>query len=580
MASLTETLPLKNRSFVSSEFVVTDWAALEPYYKQLLDAELPTLSDLEQWLMHASELDFVVNEDKAWRYIRMTCDTENTEIKERFQYFVREIMPHLSRMGNALLKKMYSHPLFAELDPHKYEILVRAVRNRIELYQEDNVALQSKIRQRAQQFDEILGGMSVEDKGEKLTLQQAASLLEDLDRGRREEIWRKLAGARFDAREALGTLYSELADMRHEIAQNASLKTFADFKFKELGRFDYDRSACAEFHNAIEKVVKPLYVQQNKRRRDLLGLDDLRPWDVAVDVFGEGQLKPFSNTKELVGVATNMLDRLDPSLGNQLRDMQSMGHLDLESRLGKAPGGYNYSLPESGVPFIFMNAVGTQGDLTTMLHEAGHAVHSFATRDIRLSEFQRLPSEVAELAAMSMELLTIDFLDEVYDDPRKRLRAKREQLLRPINLLPWIASIDAFQFWVYDNPGHSVEERNNSWIEIYRRFHGEYMNWSGLEEIMQFFWQKQGHIYDMPFYYIEYGIAQLGAIAVWRNYKQNPQKGLQDYLNALSMGYTRPIPEIYEAAGIRFDFSEDYIHELLGFLHSELEEVEVALGMR
>lgn len=580
MASLTEISPSKSRSYLPDDFEVTDWPALEPYYQKLLSAEIQSLEELEQWLENASEVDFVVNEDKAWRYIRLTCNTEDASLKERFQQFVRDIMPHLWRMSNALLKKLYAHPLFSQLDPHKYEVLVRSVRTQIELYREDNVALQSEVRQLAQRFDEIAGGMSVQDGDRKLTLQQAASVLEDLDRNRREEIWRKLAKVRMSARHDLGDLYTELTRMRHQVALNADLDSYVDFKFRELGRFDYDRDDCSAFHQSIEKVVTPLFMDQNHKRKSRLDIQQLRPWDLAVDVLGEGQLKPFRDTDELVSVAMRMLDRLDSSLGDKLRQMQSMGHLDLASRLGKAPGGYNYSLPETGVPFIFMNAVGTQGDLTTMLHESGHAVHSFATRDIRISEFQHLPSEVAELAAMSMELLTLDFLDEVYDDPRKRLRAKREQLLRPINLLPWIATIDAFQFWIYDHPHHTSEERNKAWVGIYKRFHGHVLDWEGLEHVLDFFWQKQGHIYDLPFYYIEYGIAQLGAIAVWRNYKRNPQKGLQDYLNALAMGYQRPIPEIYATAGIRFDFSQDYIQELMDFLHGELEEVETALGMR
>ena len=257
--------------------------------------------------------------------------------------------------------------------------------------------------------------------------------------------------------------------------------------------------------------------------------------------------------------------------------MQSMGHLDLESRLGKAPGGYNYSLPETGVPFIFMNAVGTNVDLSTMLHEGGHAVHSFLTQHLRLGEFSKLPSEVAELASMSMELLCLDFLDTVYPDPRALLRAKRDQLSRIFSILPWIATIDAFQFWAYDHPQATAEERATAWRGIYERFHGDYIDFSGHEDVRDSYWQKQGHVFDVPFYYIEYGIAQLGAIAVWRNYKADPEKGLKDYLAALAMGYTRPIPEMYERAGVRFDFSEGYIRELVDFLRAELETIEASM---
>jgi oligoendopeptidase F len=221
-----------------------------------------------------------------------------------------------------------------------------------------------------------------------------------------------------------------------------------------------------------------------------------------------------------------------------------------------------------------MNAVGTQSDLTTMLHEAGHAQHSFATQYIDIAEFKHMPAELAELASMSMELITLDYLGEFYKDPESLRRARREQLLRPLTLLPWIASIDAFQFWVYDHPEHTIAEREQAWSDIFLRFHGDYISWEGDEEVLKSLWQKQGHIYDVPFYYIEYGIAQLGAIAVWRNYRKNPEKGLNDYLHALSMGYTRPIPEVYAAAGIRFDFSESYIRELIDFVVGEIERIE------
>lgn len=576
MGSITKIPERKKRRFVQEDFVVTDWSELEPYFNRLLNAPLDDVPSLEAWLRQVSELEFVVHEDKAWRYIRMTCDTENETYRAAYDDFTTNILPHLSRAGNGLLNKLYASPAFAELDSEAWKVLIRTTRNRIELFRDANIPLLTEARTRAREFDELAGALHVVLDGKKLTLQKAASMLESPDRTFREKIWRKITSARLGNRDKLNALYSDLVRLRTQIARNAGYQSYSDYKFVELGRFDYDRSACYEFHRSIEKVIQPVLKAQSAERQQLLGLDELRHWDLSVDPRGEAALKPFADTDELIEKSIRVFDRLDPRLGAQIRIMREMGHLDLTSRLGKAPGGYNYPLPETGVPFIFMNAVGTQSDLTTMLHEGGHAVHSFATRPIDISNFRNLPSEIAELASMSMELLTLDFWDEFYDDPETLRRAKREQLIRPFSLLPWIAAIDAFQLWAYDHPGHSVEEREATWKELFLRFHGDFVQWDGDEDVLASLWQKQGHVFDVPFYYIEYGIAQFGAIAVWRNYRRNPEKGLQDYLNALALGYKRPIPEVYEAAGIRFDFSEDYIRELVDFVMEELEAIENA----
>lgn len=574
MSITIESPERKTRSFVAPDFVVTDWAHLQPYFDQLQAAPLETVADIEQWLRMSSELNFVVAEEKAWRFIRMTCDTANERIKELYEQFSSEILPELSIQANELLKKLYSAPAFALLDPDRYLVLTRSVRKRIELFREENVPINTEIRRRSREFDEVASSLSIEEGGQKMTLQKAASFLENADRAVRDRLWHKITGARLAEKNRLDALFTDLIQLRAQVAQNAGFQSYADYKFEALGRFDYNRQDCYAFHDSIERVVKPQLVARSRERQRNLGLPDLRHWDLNVDEFGNPALHPFKDGQELLEGSIRVLEHLGPSLADKLRLMQQMGHLDLESRLGKAPGGYNYSLPETGVPFIFMNAVGTQSDLTTMLHEAGHAQHSFATQYIDISEFKHMPAELAELASMSMELLTLDYLDEFYDDPEDLRRARREQLMRPLTLLPWIAAIDTFQFWAYDNPHHTVAEREEAWQAIFLRFHGDYVSWDGDEHVLRTLWQKQGHIYDVPFYYIEYGIAQLGAIAVWRNYRQNPEKGLRDYLHALSLGYTRPIPEIYEAAGIRFDFSEGYISELIAFVVSEIEKLD------
>ncbi len=574
MAILTQIPPRRKRSFLPTDFKVTDWEHLTPYFDELKAAPLDTVDQVVTWLKKSSELEYILTEDKAWRYIRMTCDTENKEIKEHFQFFVTDIMPNLSRIGNELQKKLYESKGFASLDQDKFLILIRNVKNSIELFQEENIPIETEIRQRSRDFDEISGSLFIEEDGEKITLQMAASLLEGPDRAERQRVWQKITDARLAKKEALDVLFSDLIQMRHQIAVNAGFKDFGAYMFRRLGRFDYTREDCEQFHRSIELVVTPILEKISENRRKRLGVDVLRPWDLSVNEFGEDKLKPFSNTEELFNITRNIFGRIDPKFRAMLDAMKSLGTLDLDSRLGKAPGGYNYSLPETGAPFIFMNAVGSQRDMTTMLHEGGHAIHSFSTSHINISEFSRLPSEIAELASMSMELVALDHYDEIYPEPKQKYSAQREQLLSPINILPWIATIDAFQFWIYDYPDHTAKERAEKFVEIYKRFHGRYISWEGLENVLETYWQRQGHVFQVPFYYIEYAIAQLGALAVWRNYRNDNVKGLSAYQEALSLGYTRTIPEMYETANVKFDFSESYFRELMDFLLLELDAVE------
>jgi oligoendopeptidase F len=304
-------------------------------------------------------------------------------------------------------------------------------------------------------------------------------------------------------------------------------------------------------------------------------VDALKPWDTKVDPEGRSPLKPFTTGEELLDKTIRCFSRLDPFLGSCLKIMKAMNHLDLESRKGKAPGGYNYPLDEIGVPFIFMNATSNLRDMVTLLHEGGHAVHSLVTRDLPLNAFKHTPSEVAELASMSMELITMDFWDEFFENKDDLKRAKIQHLESIIETLPWVATVDKFQHWMYENPEHTSSDRTSEWVKIYRQFTDDMMDWSGLEKFREYLWQRQLHIYEVPFYYIEYGIAQLGAIGVWKNYRENPEAGLKGYLDALKLGYTAPITEIYRAANIPFDFSQAYISELMQFVKDELDGLKI-----
>jgi oligoendopeptidase F len=404
-------------------------------------------------------------------------------------------------------------------------------------------------------------------------LQQASVFLMSTDRKKREEVYHKITNRRLQDREALDQLFTKLVALRHQVAINAGFKNFRDYMFKALGRFDYTPEDCFKFHEAIQHEVVPLLNDFAKERKKSLRVDSLRPWDKSVDPGGREALKPFSDGKELTEKTIDVFSKLDRYLGQCLSIMKTMGHLDLESRIGKAPGGYNYPLAEIGVPFIFMNATSTLRDMVTIMHEGGHAVHNFLTRDLELNDFKSTPSEVAELASMSMELISMDHWDKFFSESDDLKRAKHEHLEDLIETLPWVATIDKFQHWVYENPNHTVADRKKAWNSIFDQFADTATDWRGLEVSKDYLWQKQLHLFEVPFYYIEYGMAQLGAIAVWRNFRKNPQRGLEGYMNALKLGYLRSIPEIYAAANIKFDFSRDYIRELMGFVRNEVKAI-------
>lgn len=571
MTEAVEPLLRPARKFLPEDFKLTTWENLKPYFDDLQGRRLKSLEDLKKWFSDRSELESVISEDLAWRYIRMTCYTENQEYVKRYQDFIQNIQPQIAPVSDQLNRKAAaSEFLDAVAELEGFNILVRNLRKEIEIFREENVPLFTEISTETQKYAQISGAMTVEVVGKTLTLQQASVFLMSTDRAKREEVYRKINERRLRDKDDLDALFSKLIRLRHQVAVNAGFRNFRDYMFKALGRFDYTPQDCFDFHEAIEHEVVPMLNHFARERKDNLGVDSLRPWDKAVDPEGREALKPFTSGKDLTEKTIRVFRNLDTYLGQCLAIMEKMGHLDLESRIGKAPGGYNYPLAEVGVPFIFMNATSTLRDMVTIMHEGGHAIHNFLTRDLELNDFKSTPSEVAELASMSMELISMDHWNIFFSDEGDLNRAKREHLEDIIETLPWVATIDKFQHWIYENPEHTSEERKREWNRIFDRFADRMTDWSGLQEARDFLWQKQLHLYEVPFYYIEYGMAQLGAIAVWRNFRMDPQKGLQGYQNALKLGYLRTIPEIYEAADIKFDFSRDYIRELMGFVKGEL----------
>lgn len=562
------------RNFLTQDMAIDSWEKLLPYFQSLTERELNQVADLEKWLQDRSELEAVVEEEGAWRYIRMTINTKDEKAVELYTYFVSEIEPQIAPYHDKLNRKLMESPLVKLLDKEKYFIYLRSIEQELQLFREVNVPIIAEIQNESQKYGAITGAQSVDYDGKTITMPKAATFLKSTNREEREKVFRLMTERREQDTPALDELFDKLLGLRHTVALNAGFSNYRDYMFASLGRFDYNVSDCENFHSSIQSEILPITKGFMEERKRKMNLERLMPWDTEVDISGKPALHPFENGKQLVELTIKAFHRIKPYFGECISIMNQMGHLDLESKDGKAPGGYNYPLYEIGVPFIFMNAVGTQRDLVTMVHEGGHAIHSFLTRDLELTAFKGLPSEVAELASMSMELLSMDAWDEFYSDASELKRAKRDQLEKILSILPWIATVDKFQHWLYTHHTHTRDERAQAWLGCQEEFSTKTVDWTEFHFAQKSAWQKQLHIYEVPFYYIEYGMAQLGAIAIWRNYKKNPEQAVQQYINALSLGYTKSIPEIYAAAGIEFNFSRNYVRELADFVKAELEKLK------
>ncbi|MBH2005266.1 MAG: M3 family oligoendopeptidase [Sphingobacteriia bacterium] len=562
-----------SRHFLPRDFQVTDWESLEPYFKTLAERPLNSKADLEQWLRNISELEAVVSEDACWRQIKMTCDTTDQSLEAAFTYFCMEIQPRLQPYADQLNRKLVNCPYTAELDQQLYHTYLRSVKKSIDLFREANIPIQAELSVLQQQYGVIAGKMTIEVGGVEYTLQQAAQFLESSDRSLREQVYRKIQERRKQDAQPLHELYGNLIAKRHQVALNAGFDNYRDYKFKELGRFDYTKEDCFQFHEAVKQHVLPLVNEIYERKKIKLELDTLRPWDTEAEPAGVQPLKPFTGGRDLYEKSVQCFEQLNPFFADCLRKMNELKHFDLESRKGKAPGGYNCPLAESGAPFIFMNAAGQMSDVTTMVHEGGHAVHSFLSHPLPLSAFKEYPMEIAEVASMSMELFTMDHWGAFFQNETDLKRAKEHQLERTITIFPWIAIIDKFQHWVYEHPQHTIAERTATWMQILNEFSGTGIDYSGLDEYRATGWQRQLHLFEVPFYYIEYGIAQLGAIGLWMQYKQNPEQAIQNYIKALSLGGTKTLPELYKAAGLEFNLTPAYIKKLMEFVKTEMDQL-------
>ncbi len=551
-----------------SALAKSSWEDIAPYFEELAARQLDS-GDIETWLHEWSRLEELVTEAAARAMIAYTIDTGNPDKEADHLRFSSEILPRMEERSVELAQKL----LATGYSTAEMATTLTRFRTQIEIFREANVPIFAHLEEHSARYQRLTGSMTALWEGVERPLPQLQPFLKSPDRNVRERAFRASTQPYIDRREDLAALFDKMYELRMEAARNAGFANFRDYIFPAKFRFDYTPADCERFHEAIEQTAAPAVERVLEFRRRRLGLDRLRPWDLSVDPYRDKPLHPFSSANELVGKAKRVFDRVDPSLGREFQTMIDEGLLDLESRKGKAPGGYCETLHFHGKPFIFMNAVGLVDDVMTLLHEAGHAFHAFASHPLPLI-WQRHPgSEAAELASMSMEFLAAPHLTQPagYFNEDEARSAWLEHLEDVLLSLVHIASVDAFQTWIYTSgQGGNAAARDQAWLEVRGRFEGG-VDWSGLEQERVSRWYRQLHIFMYPFYYIEYGIAQLGALQVWRNSLDNPAKAVAHYRDALALGAVRSLPEIYNAAGARLTFDVEDIAELVQLVETHIE---------
>ncbi|MFM8837170.1 MAG: M3 family oligoendopeptidase [Bacteroidota bacterium] len=565
---------IRQRSFVSDDFRPSSFEVIEPYYAALLNAVWPSEdpdSFFGAWLANRSELESCLDEHQAWLYVALSCDTENADKRAAYDFFVQEIYPQIAPLDDALNRKMLSYPGLNAYQEPGFDRLLRSVQNALELYREENIPLQTELKGLESQYAALTGSLCIHYDGQEYTLPQAQKFLKSHDRSQREVVYRLIMEQRAGISEKLQALMDRMLELRHQVALNAGFTNYRDYRFRELQRFEYGVEECLSFHRLVRDYLVPLKEHLDRQQAQINGLDQLRPWDIKALPAGIPPLKPFEGASDLIQKSMAAFGELHPFFGDCLATMERMGRFDLDSRKGKAPGGYNYPMMESGAPFVFMNATGSMEDLETMMHEGGHAVHSFLVHPLRLNVFRQTPSETAELASMSMELLSMKAYHHFFDREEDRHRACLEQIQRAVGVLPWIACIDAFQHWLYTHPGHNRAERRQAWQNLMHDYHSSVVDWQGLDDWMDFAWQGQLHLFEMPFYYIEYGFAQIGALGVWRNSASNAAMALAAYRDALALGNTVSIQEVYRTAGVPFDPEDAYLKDLTTWTLTQMQ---------
>ncbi|MGD9690982.1 MAG: M3 family oligoendopeptidase [Phycisphaerales bacterium] len=568
--------------FAPPSLDATDWSQLQPLYQRLIEREVRSAADLERLVLDRSELDAAVSEASNTLYINMTCRTDDAEVKRAYLAFVETVQPRLKEVSFELDRKVAASPFGSALPRERFGVMLRDTRTAVELFRPESIPLETELTKLDQRYSELTGAMTVRFRDVEHTLPQMARYQEEPDRGVREEAWRLVAQRRLQDREEIESIFDQMLGLRARVAANAGFSDFRAYSFRAKRRYDYTPEDCMRFAEGVERHVVPTLRQLNRQRREKLGLERLRPWDMGVDVLGRPPLKPFETVPQMLDRTQRVFRRMDPSPGG-LADMldalaaRSNGSggercLDLESRKGKAPIGYQANRDRMRMPFIFMNASGVHRDVETMVHEAGHAFHALLCRDDPLlANRSEMPLEFAEVASMSMELTSLPFLDEFYS-PGDADRARRLHMELLATLLPWVATIDQFQHWLYTHPGHTRAARREAWLAVRARF-AEDADWAGLEEIHASMWQRQGHLFGAPFYYIEYGIAQLGALQLYGSYTRDPSGTIRRYKEALALGASRPLPDLFAAAGLDFDFSPAKIERAWSAVERDLAQL-------
>lgn len=560
------------RKFVPQNLDVADWSQLEPMYRALLDRPMVSLGDLQEWLTDFSEMCAAVDEYGARRYIEKSCHTEDDGIEKRFMHFIENIDPKIKPLFFELQKKFLESPFRQQLPEKPLILMAKRWQSDVDLFREENISIETEITKLVTEYDKISGAMVVEFDGRQQTLPQLARYGEETDRAKRQAAFEVAARRRMQDRDKIEKIFDEVLPLREKVARNAGMPDYRSFVWKAYKRFDYTPDDCLRFGDAIEKTVVPLVRQLDRKRMAEMKLPSLRPWDMSVDPLGRQPLRPFAES-DIDGFVTKtkaIFARMSPALASDFETLRTHGNLDLESRKGKQPGGYQSSLDESQQPFIFMNAAGLQRDVETLLHEGGHAFHYlWACQNQPLVFLRSAPMEFCEVASMSMEALASDHMDVFYSDPSQAQRAKKAYFEGVMRFFPWMATIDTFQHWIYTHPNHTPGERTAYWLSLLERF-GGLIDHSGYEDVKAASWQRQLHLFHAPFYYIEYGIAQIGALQMWMKAKEDPHRALSNYRAALALGGSRTLPELFAAAGLQFDFTSKTLEPLISAIAEEL----------
>ncbi|MDA4128147.1 MAG: M3 family oligoendopeptidase [Thaumarchaeota archaeon] len=558
------------RSFLPNDLSF-DWDRLAQIFDELQTREIRSVEEMERWLSSEWEFTAAISEERAIRSIRYTTQTDNPEYEKAHLNFITELEPKIKHRGFELDKKYVSSPFRSGLPHEVYSTFDKKRENRVSLFRPKNVELEKADSELVQKYEKIMGAMTVQYKGEERTLQQMGRFLEETDRGVRQEAWELAEQRRAKEADKLNHIFDEMIRTRAEIAKNAGFENFRDYSFRKHERFDYTPEDCFRFHDAVETYFVPLSREMDEDRKRRMGIEDLRPWDLFVDPDGRSPLRPFNGAGELVTGCSKVLVDVDRRLAEYFTAMSELRLLDLESRKGKAPGGYMEDLSSLRLPFIFMNAVGRDTDVRVLLHESGHSFHTFLSRDSGFPTYrgQDVPTEFAEVASTTMELVSGEHIEGTIYDKEGARRSNRDELLSMVKLFCWVTTIDAFQHWVYTHPEHTREEREKEWLNIFRRYSG-LESWEGYEAAQRNRWQRQIHLFEAPFYYIEYGIATLGALGIWVRYRSDPHEAISAYKSALSLGASRSLPELFGAAGLPWDFGRSQVGKCAGELRKAL----------